>query len=118
MEKNSNMPYSSSTTSEICEFTTEKNIKKILLEIDKILYSNTDEKYSIDNLDKLHNKAIAVCKKIIKKINDEWQLFRKLVFIEMVYHRTTNRFRMGKSSVLIPIIPYTNILSIKKYFSK
>ena len=71
MEKNSNMPYSSSTTSEICEFTTEKNIKKILFEIDKILYSNTDEKYSIDNLDKLNNKAIAVCKKIIKKINDE-----------------------------------------------
>ena len=71
MEKNSNMPYSSSTTNEICEFTTEKSLKKILLEIDKILYSNTNEKCSIDNLDKLHNKAIEVCKKIIKEINDE-----------------------------------------------
>ena len=56
MEKNSNMPYSSSTTSEICEFTTEKSLKKILLEIDKILYSNTNEKYTIDNLDMLKRK--------------------------------------------------------------
>ena len=71
MEKFTEKPYSSSTTTEIATFNIEKEITDILFNLDKSIYSGNESAIELKKINELKIKANSIAENKISQINNE-----------------------------------------------
>ena len=71
MEKLSKKPYSSSTTNEISIFNKNDNIIIVLKELDKCIYSNTENTLDINKINILREESIKLSTEYINQLKNE-----------------------------------------------
>ena len=71
MEKLSKKPYSSSTTNEISIFNKNDNIISVLKELDKCIYSNTENTLDINKINILREESIKLSTEYINQLKNE-----------------------------------------------